>query len=119
MESGSQQDLTMRDKWYLNLAVPWLRLSPNERGFCSTLHDMCGDSFGGDWDAFDAMFCNGWKTIADRLSTIKVISLETPSFGVHMVKLLLKNAKRREYHRNYKKHISAHVRTCTNHAKKD
>ena len=119
MDSGSQQDLTMRDKWYLNLAVPWLRLSPNERGFCSTLHDMCGDSFGGDWDAFDAMFCTGWKTIADRLSTIKVISLETPSFGVHMVKLLLKNAKRREYHRNYKKLKSAHVRTCKNHAKKD
>lgn len=108
MESGSQQDLTMRDKWYLNLSVPWLRLSPNERGFCSTLHDMCGDSFGGDWDAFDAMFCTEWITIANRLSKLKVISVERISFGSFMVKLLLKNAKRREYHRDYKRNKNKH-----------
>ena len=91
----------MRDKWYLNLAVPWLKLSSDERGFCSTLHDMCGDAFGGNWDAFDVMFSPQWKPIADHLSKLKVISLETPSFGVYKVKLLLKNAKRRAYHRAY------------------
>ena len=91
----------MRDKWYLQLAVPWLRLSLKERAFCSTLHDMCGDAFGGDWDAFDVMFSNEWNTIANRLSTLKVISIERMSFGSFMVKLLLKNAKRRTYHKAY------------------
>lgn len=108
----------MRDKWYFHLAVGWYKLSVEERGFVSTLYSQNDELTADDHD-IDTLFGSGWRTTATSLAAKRVILIEQAGFGVSHLKLLLNNAKRREYHRDYKKLKSAHVRTCTNHAKKD
>ena len=108
----------MRDKWYFHLAVGWYKLSVEERGFVSTLYSQNDELTADDHD-IDTLFGSGWRTTANSLAAKRVIFIEQAEFGVSHLKLLLNNANRREYHRNYKKLKSAHVRTCTNHAKKD
>lgn len=108
----------MRDKWYFHLAVGWYKLSVEERGFVSTLYSQNDELTADDHD-IDTLFGSGWRTTANSLAAKRVILIEQAGFGVSHLKLLLNNAKRREYHRDYKKLKSAHVRTCTNHAKKD
>ena len=108
----------MRDKWYFHLAVGWYKLSVEERGFVSTLYSQNDELTADDHD-IDTLFGSGWRTTANSLAAKRVILIEQAGFGVSHLKLLLNNAKRREYHRTYNKLKSAHVRTCTNHAKKD
>ena len=69
-----------RHQWYFNLPVGWYKLTIQERGFLSTLYST-GMAFAGDWDAVDALFGQGWKTVADELVKKRVITLETPAFG--------------------------------------
>lgn len=108
----------MRDKWYFHLAVGWYKLSVEERGFVSTLYSQ-NDELTADEHDIDTLFGFGWRMTANSLAAKRVILFEQAGFGVSHLKLILKNAKRREYHRTYKKLKSADVRTCTNHAKKD
>lgn len=90
----------MRDKWYFHLAVGWYKMTIAERGFVSTLYSS-KEEFTASWEDADTIFGAGWKSIADGLVAKKVISVDSPSFGVFHFKLLLKNANRREYLRNY------------------
>ena len=90
----------MRDKWYFHLALGWYKLTIVERGFVSTLYNS-GEDFTAAWADADTIFGPGWKTIADGLAAKKVISVDNPSFGVFHFKLLLKNARRRDYIKHY------------------
>ena len=69
-----------RHQWYFNLPVGWYKLTIQERGFLSTLYST-GMTFAGDWDDVDALFGQGWKSVADELARKRVINLETPAFG--------------------------------------
>lgn len=92
----------MRDKWHFHLSVGWYKLTIAERGLVSTLY-ASGEEITVSWDDADTIFGSGWKPIADKLAGKKVIYMESPSLGIFTLKLKIKNAARREYHRTYSK----------------
>lgn len=83
------------------LACSWYKLTNAQRGILTTIY-ASGDKIKAAWSDMDTIMGEYWKETADELVRLNCLEMNIEQ-GIVMLKLKLKNEKRREYMRKHKR----------------